>query len=225
MNNIRSSAQNGAAAATRMALIEAGLRLFGEKGFDATSTREIASAASANIGSIAYHFGGKEGLRDACAEHIVERVREVAAPMMAAMPDAAQLSPEQAEALLLGMIERMVGFLVAQPEAGLIAQFILRELQHPTKALDIVYGGVFEPVHSHVCRLWAAATGGDPESERTRIAVFTMIGQIVYFRIARAAVMRRMDWAEIGPEEARRIAAVAAANLRAAIAAERGAKR
>lgn len=223
MKTPRHSVQNSAAA-TRAALVRAGLELFGEKGFEATSTREIAAAASANIGSIAYHFGSKEGLRDACAEHIVQRVGEIAAPVMGSMPDARELRPQEAEALLLRMAERMVGFLVGQPEAGLIAQFILRELQHPTKALDIVYDGVFQPVHSHVCRLWAAATGGDPESEHTSIAVFTMIGQIVYFRIARPAVMRRMGWAGIGPDEAGRIAAVASGNLRAALASEREAR-
>ncbi len=61
---------------TRAALIQAALRLFGQKGFDGTSTREIATAAGANIGSIAYHFGGKEGLHTATADHIVETAQD-----------------------------------------------------------------------------------------------------------------------------------------------------
>src|SRR4051794_14746870 len=64
---------------TRRALIRAALKLFGSKGYDGTSTREIAAAANANIGSIAYHFGGKEGLRTACANFIVETIQSVAA--------------------------------------------------------------------------------------------------------------------------------------------------
>src|SRR5262245_38442922 len=63
---------------TRIALVHAALSLFGSKGFDGTSTRDIAAMANANIGSIAYHFGGKEGLRAACAEHIVETLRGIA---------------------------------------------------------------------------------------------------------------------------------------------------
>jgi hypothetical protein len=59
------------------------------------------------------------------------------------------------------------------------------------------------------------ATGEDAESESTRIAVFTMIGQVIYFRIARAPVMRRLGWSEIGTQEASAIAAVAKANLAA----------
>ena len=204
---------------TRAALIDAALGLFGEKGFAATSTREIASLASANIASIAYHFGGKEGLRDACAGHIVATVQSLAGPVLAAIP--APADEAGAEAQLRAAMERMTGFLLAGEEAGPIVQFILRELQHPTRALDIIYEGVFEPVHRRLCQLWAAATGEEPEDDETKLAVFTMIGQLVYFRIGREAVMRRLGWQAIGPAEAARIAAVASDNLVAIVAARR----
>lgn len=47
---------------TRERLLLAGLRLFAEKGYAQTSTREIAAAAQANIAAIAYYFEGKAGL-------------------------------------------------------------------------------------------------------------------------------------------------------------------
>ena len=84
------------------------------------------------------------------------------------------------------VLEAMVGFIVARPEAGEFVQFVLRELSQPSEALDIIYDGVFEPVHNRLCRIWAQATGEDAESDRTKITVFTMIGQVVYFRIAGA---------------------------------------
>lgn len=43
-------------------LLTSALRLFAEKGFAKTSTREIAQAAGANIAAISYYFGDKEGL-------------------------------------------------------------------------------------------------------------------------------------------------------------------
>jgi AcrR family transcriptional regulator len=210
---------NRSAESTRAALIEAGLKLFGEKGYAATSTREIAAAAKANIGSIAYHFGGKEALRDACAQHIVTTVRSVAEPVVIAAPQPADA--QAAEEQLCAAIQRISGFLLARAETADFVRFILRELQYPTTALDIIYSGVFEPVHKLLCRFWATATGEEPEDESVKIAVFTMIGQLVYFRIGREAVMRRLDWAEVGPEETRKIADIVAINLRAAIAARR----
>jgi AcrR family transcriptional regulator len=205
---------------TRQTLIRAGLKLFGEKGFDGTSTRELAAAANANIGSIAYHFGSKEGLRAACAGFIVETMKGMASRALASAGEPAD--PEAAREQLLAALERLVAFMVASPEAGVIVQFLLRELSHPTAALDIIYEGVFEPTHRRLCRIWAAATGEGAESERTKIAVFTMIGQVVYFRIGRAAVLRRMGWSDIGTPEASAIAAVARENLAAMLASRKG---
>jgi AcrR family transcriptional regulator len=211
----------GSAEQTRQALISAGLKLFGKNGFAGTSTRQLAAAANANIGSIAYHFGSKEGLRAACAGFIVETIKDMANQALDAT-DPSVADPEAASRQLSAALERMVAFVVVSPEAGAIVQFILRELSQPTAALDIIYEGVFEPTHRRLCQIWAAATGEDADSERTRIAVFTMIGQIVYFRIGRIAVMRRMGWSEIGTREAAAIVAVARDNLAAMLVSWKG---
>ncbi|RWM21150.1 CerR family C-terminal domain-containing protein [Mesorhizobium sp.] len=204
---------------TRAALVHAALKLFGRQGFDGTSTREIAAEAKANIGSIAYHFGGKEGLRAAAADFIVETIQGIAGQALGAPQAAAPLNPEAARAQLFAALERMVGFVVASPQAGEIVQFVLRELSHPTAALDRIYAGVFEPTHRRLCQIWEQATGEPAESETTRLTVFTMIGQVIYFRIGREAVLRRMGWREIGDKEAAKVVAVATDNLRAMLAA------
>jgi AcrR family transcriptional regulator len=53
--------------------MNAAMRLFGEFGFDGTSTRDIAGAASLNTPALQYYFNNKEGLYAACAELIVCR--------------------------------------------------------------------------------------------------------------------------------------------------------
>lgn len=209
------------AAITRAALIRSALKLFGRYGFDGTSTREIAADAKANIGSIAYHFGGKEGLRIAAADYIVETIQAIAAQSLGdTQPDAN--TPEEARAKLFATLERMVTFIAASPEAGEIVQFVLRELSSPSPALDRIYDGVFEPTHRRLCLLWQQATGEPAESEATRLTVFTLIGQVVYFRIGREAVLRRMGWSGIGEAEAAKVAAVTADNLGAILAARKG---
>ena len=53
---------------TRDVLLSAARRLFSEKGFDATTVREISDAAGVNISLISYHFNGKEGILQACLD-------------------------------------------------------------------------------------------------------------------------------------------------------------
>jgi AcrR family transcriptional regulator len=199
---------------TRQALVYAALRLFGEKGFDGASTRDIAALANANIGSIAYHFGGKEGLRAACAAFIVETARALVLENVAEQETCASSRLETA-------IRRMIDFILGRPEAGAIVQFMLRELAQPTTALDMIYDGVFEPTHRRLCEIWADATGEDAESDRTKITVVTMIGQVIYFRIGREAVMRRMGWSQIGLKEVDAVASVALENLATVLAAHK----
>lgn len=224
MNNKASTTPTNAAPAssaeqTRLALVRAALHLFGSKGFEGTSTREIAAAASANIGSIAYHFGGKEGLRAACAEHIAQTMTTMSGQVLAAAPDPAKLTPEQAHTLLRTMIQTMTTFLVGRPESGAFVQFILRELAHPTAALDTIYNRMFAPMHQRLCQVWQAATGEKADADATKLTVFTLIGQIVYFRIGREPVRRRMGWTEFGPEQTAAIIAAATGNLDAMLAA------
>lgn len=56
------SQQQPVEAATRVALMDAAETLFGEHGFDGASLREITGRAKANLASVSYHFGSKEGL-------------------------------------------------------------------------------------------------------------------------------------------------------------------
>lgn len=200
---------------TKAALVRAALKLFGRQGYDGTSTREIAAAAKANIGSIAYHFGGKEGLRAAVADHIVETIQSIANQALGGMagPDPATLTAETARAQLKATLQGMVAFIVAKPEAGEIVQFMLRELADPTPTLDRIYGGLFEPTHKRLCVIWEHATGEPAESEGTRLAIFSLIGQAVYFRIGREPVLRRMGWTQIGKDEADKIIATLHGNL------------
>jgi AcrR family transcriptional regulator len=47
---------------TKKKIVEASTYLFGMKGYDGTSTREIAQRAGVNIASLNYHFRSKQGL-------------------------------------------------------------------------------------------------------------------------------------------------------------------
>ena len=220
MNERTSKGRDSGGDATRKALIMAALELFGERGFEGASTRQIANAASANIGSIAYHFGGKEGLRKACAQFVVDTIRSIAGPAVG-LADEPAAGPARAEERLVRTLETVARFLVAGQVAPQVVQFVLREISHPGPVIDIVYAGAFEPLHKRLCQLWEQATGEAAESEGTRITVFTMIGQIVYLRIGREEVIRRMGWDKVDAAEAAKLAEIVADNVRVIIASRR----
>lgn len=205
------------AAATRRALIAAGIRLFGRQGFSATTTRQLASEAGVNIAAIAYHFGSKEGLRRACAEAVADRLGEVARAAGSALPDDPARAARQIEAAL----RAFAGFLLAGDEARDILPFMLRELTEGGPAVDLVHDRVFAALHEHMCALWARATGQPAGSDHVRLAVFALAGQALYFRIGARIVTRRMGWNAIGPAEAAAITERLVANLHAALKADR----
>lgn len=198
---------------TRAALILAGLHLFGRDGFAATSTRALAAQAGTNVASIAYHFGSKEGLRLACAEEIAQRIGDVAGPPR--MPP--EMPPAQALAQLETMLRALTAFLTRAPEAADTVAFILREMAGQGPAFDLFYEHLLLPKHRELCALTAMATGRDPETEETRLLVFSLLGQAAYFRIGQPLVCRRMGWQTYDAAQSQAIADRLVANMRAAL--------
>ena len=206
---------------TRAALLDAGLHLFGVRGFDGTSIRDIATAAGTNIASIAYHFGGKDGLRLACGAEFARRIRHEIAPLLSAPDMNAPPAPDRAAQQLEAILRRMTRFMTGAPEAQDLAAFMLREVAADSPVVDTIYDTLMDPTHRHFCALWSAATGQPAESEMVRLRVFSILGQVVYFRIASPIVRRRMGWTRPGPAEIAATTAVLVANLHALLALDR----
>jgi TetR/AcrR family transcriptional regulator len=61
----------------RQRIISFASRLFGEKGLEGVSVREIAAASQVNLAMISYYFGGKEGLYLECISHFAQSKLQV----------------------------------------------------------------------------------------------------------------------------------------------------
>src|SRR3990167_5473118 len=102
-------AQRDRGAETRAQLVEAALDVFGRLGFEGATTREIAKAAGANLAAIVYHFGSKEALHLAVAEHVASRIARSVGPALAeAANPAAAATPKAARAMFARLIETYV---------------------------------------------------------------------------------------------------------------------
>ncbi len=200
----------------RQRLIEAALKVFGEHGFKGASTRAIAGEADANIAAIPYYFGGKEGLYLAVAGHIAD---QITARMGPALKAAAQLAddpattPEQRRQTMLALADGFVSMLVGTEEAALWARFMVREQFDPTEAFDVLYDRVMGPSYVGIARLLGPLLGLPAESEILKLRIFAVVGQALVFRVARAAILRRLEWDAYTPERVHQIRAALRANI------------
>lgn len=204
------------AGATRERLIDAGLDAFGLYGFDGASTRDIAARAGVNIAAIPYHFGGKEGLHRAVAQHIVDSIGANLAPLLDAIEMRLQgeaLSPALARRMLHQALERAADTLLGRPEAARWARFVIREQMDPTASFAVLYGGLMGRAHTLLTALYAAASGRDADAPETIARAFAVIGQLLVFRMARGLVEARLGWHAYGPAEVALVKAILHENL------------
>jgi AcrR family transcriptional regulator len=172
---------------------------FGRFGFDGAATRDIAREAGTAMSSITYHFGGKQGLYLACADHIGEQISSRQQPVFEAVGDPSGLSREEA-------IEAMIAFagsfaaMMIDPRSQGWARFIVREQQEPTEAFERLWRGVMGRALDLASRLMSRI---DPRlDDRERVArVFCIFGQTLVLRQARASVCRALGVSALGEAE------------------------
>ncbi len=188
--------------ASRSALIEVGLRQFGALGFEGASVRAIAQAANTPISAITYHFESKQGLYLACAQHI----SDIIGSLMSASLIATEIEAGAADAVararagLLKILSDLTNAIV-QSEIESVSRFIMREQADPTEAFGIIYGGVMGKVIARISALLTTLSHGRLASLDVKVRALAIMGEVMAFRVARAAVMRTTGWSEIGAAE------------------------
>ncbi|MBP3730652.1 MAG: TetR/AcrR family transcriptional regulator [Mailhella sp.] len=132
MNNISEhsrrcrSSKRADRGSTRSLIIDAAGRVFAEKGFAKTTTREICQKAGVNSAAVNYYFGSKEGLYD---EVLVEAHRQIISldQMKTIMEDSA-MSDEDKLRFVFSLV-----FRTAANASGLWGiKVLMRELAFPS---------------------------------------------------------------------------------------------
>ena len=186
--------------ATRRKLIEAGVRLFGLHGFEATSTRALAAAAGVNLGSILYHFGGKEGLYRAALEDIVEyKLKELGPRLDAVLAVSADASAGRETLLetLRALVRTMVEVMLGSEQSLAFSQIMMQEQIAPTPAFNLLYHGFFEKVYAAWASLLGRLTGLPQDGMELRLRTLSIMGQFVIFRVGLKTTLRRLGCEEL----------------------------
>ncbi|HYN99390.1 MAG TPA: TetR family transcriptional regulator [Actinomycetota bacterium] len=164
----------------RARIRDAALALFGERGFDGTGMRAIAADAGVSPALVIHHFGSKQGLREACDEHVAAVIRDNKhRAMSSGPPDPFQLlrSADTAQPLLRyvarmlvdgsagveNLVDTMISDAVEYMSAG-VESGVLRPSEMPYERVVLLciwqLGSV--ALHSHVKRLLDVDLLGDP---------------------------------------------------------------
>lgn len=188
----------------RSRLLAAAIDVFGRNGFAGATTRAIAQAAGLNLQAIAYHFGNKEGLYLAAADHIGDRLRGQTSPMAdrarARFAGATPVSVDEARFMLAAVLGSIAGILFDAQWAP-VARFMVREQMDPTSAFDRIYERFMAPQLELGCHVVATILGEPPDSERVRLRTMSLLGSVIFFRIAHATATRQLGWTWTGPRE------------------------
>jgi TetR/AcrR family transcriptional regulator, regulator of cefoperazone and chloramphenicol sensitivity len=123
----------------RARIRDTALRLFAERGIQATSVRDIARAAGVSPGLLRHHFGSKDALRDACDTYALQRVMDIKTQVVL---DGGLNSP---------------GFMASvEPDLLLLKQYLARAVLDGSPAAAAMFDDI-------VARTEAWLNGTDPE--------------------------------------------------------------
>lgn len=164
---------------TRERLLNEGARLFAAHGYAGVTVRDICRAAHANVAAINYHFHGKRGLYDAVVQSAIDQMQSTTATIVDAGRDQ---SPGQRLTTFISIFLQRV----TATQDNWIHQLMVRELNEPTAALNLVVREVMEPRMKYLGTVIAEMLGCPVHDPRVRRSVTSVQLQCL------AAIDRRL---------------------------------
>jgi AcrR family transcriptional regulator len=192
-------------------LLDTAIDQFGRLGFEGASTRDIARASGTAMSSITYHFGGKQGLYLAAAEHIAAAIRAMQGEATARAVAAGRESPAAAIEALADLLDGLAQMML-RPETEAWSRFIIREQQFPTEAFDLLFAKAMQPVLHAFTELIGGARRDLSRRETVALAIL-LFGQAMVLRAGRAAVCRALQVDQIDEDTSRLLRARLRANV------------
>jgi AcrR family transcriptional regulator len=186
--------------ATRAKLLGAAGRMFAERGYQATTVRDICSRAGANVALVNYYFGGKQGLYTAVLHQLMARTARLEDVRGALDQDA---PPED---ILRGVIKARLHGLCPGVLADEQSRIMMHELAQPTPALTRVVNDISRPIYERMLALVGSIFGRPPHDEKTRLCVHSVMGQMIVYALARPFLVRLWPELKMTPAQLDRIA-------------------
>jgi AcrR family transcriptional regulator len=162
---------------TRERVLAASQKLFAERGFEATSVRDITTEAGCNVASVNYHFGGKENLYIETFRTMLLVLRD---QRMALLEDLMAREPlPTLEEFLQSFAEGFIEPLVDESRGRQFMALVSREMCENRLPHHIFISEFIQPLLARA-ELAMGKFGPKLEPMTARICVMSMIGQLLH---------------------------------------------
>jgi TetR/AcrR family transcriptional regulator, regulator of cefoperazone and chloramphenicol sensitivity len=204
---------------TRARIIAAALRVFGERGYERASTRQIAERAGINTPAIQYYFGGKQGLYAACTRHVIGRVSShLALPLLRAGDALRTAEPAAALDGLCELIAAVVDGLAIAGSENWNRQLAYVTQDGGTPAQTLFHNPSGAGLFDTIGRLIAVATGHTACGRLTRLRACVLLGQVSSLYENRTHMLAAMGWSIVDEDALALIKSVVCEHTRGALA-------
>ena len=160
---------------TREQLLDAAERLFARRGFEATSVRDITSAAACNLAAVNYHFGSKHALYHETFRRRLAAVRDA---RITTIERALATPGADLESVLSSFGQAFLAPLVRDGGGGQLTELIAREMVDPRLPAELFADEFVEPVQRALAAAIVALAPGIGEAD-ARLCVGSMVAQLV----------------------------------------------
>jgi len=176
---------------TRERMLEEGVRLFAQKGYEGVSVRELAQASGVNPAAVSFHFGGKPGFYEAVIEHMAATLAAMYSQTLAVAMDLPEdAGPEQAADAARTMLENLVRAVLTTPRSLWTTLLIQRELISPSPAFDRLYGQAIEPALKAYASVIARVSALPPDGDDARTLAFGLFAMVNAYSRSRRTYLR-----------------------------------
>lgn len=191
-------------AETRQRIIAAAIHLFGARGFEGASTREIGRLAGINAPALRYYFDSKEGLYQACAAYLADQTRALLEPALDAARAAlaAQAPDEELIECFLVILEASTDAMLGSgngPEVSDRRMFLAQEQagHGPDGGFSPQLQAFRQGLARVVVELIGRVTGRAVDDPQLRLRVMTLYGQLTVFHVAQRSSLQLLGWERI----------------------------
>ena len=161
----------------RERIVEAAGELFAERGFEATTVRDICQAADANVAAVNYYFGDKQRLY---VEAVIRahrwRMERVKLPDW---PPAT--NPEQK---LADFIRTFIRRVRSGPGDTWHTRLIMREIGNPSAACAELVQSSIRPQFEILLSILGELLPNETDLEKLRLTAYSIVGQCLFYHFA-----------------------------------------